>query len=133
MVGSFPGGTDDLFVALMADQQNVVVLASEALGLVVHLGDQWAGRVDHLEVAGGGRLVDGRGHAVRREHHDGSLGHFVRLVDEYRSGLGQGLHDMPVVHDLVAHVHRRAMLLQCAFDGLDGAIDSGAVPPRLSQ
>ena len=39
----------------MADQQDVVVVAGEALGLVVHLGDQRAGGVDGAQVARGGR------------------------------------------------------------------------------
>ncbi len=38
-----------------------------------------------------------------------------------------------VVHDLVADVHRRAVLLQRPLDGLDGAVDTGAVSARLGQ
>ena len=38
MVGGLTGGADDLFVALVADKEDVVVLAGEPLGLVVHLG-----------------------------------------------------------------------------------------------
>ena len=56
VVRRLTGGTDDLFVALVADQQDVVVVAGEALGLVVHLGDQRAGGVDDLQAAVGGRL-----------------------------------------------------------------------------
>ena len=51
------GGADDLLVALVADQQDVVVLGGEPPGLVVHLGDQGAGRVDRAQVA---RLASAR-------------------------------------------------------------------------
>ena len=74
-----------------------------------------------------------RGHAVGREHHDGALGHLVGLVDEDRARCGQRLHDVHVVHDLVAYVHRCAVLLECALHGLDRTIDPGAVSARLGQ
>ena len=133
MVGRLPGGADHLFVPFVADEQDVVVLAGEPLGLVVHLGDQRTGGVDHLQAAGGGRLVHRRRHAVCGEHHDGALGHLVGLLDEHRATPGQRLDDVAVVHDLVAHVDRRAVLLQGTFDGLHGAIHPGAVTPRFGE
>ena len=48
VVGRLAGGADDLLVALVADQQDVVVVGGEPARLVVHLGDQRAGRVDRL-------------------------------------------------------------------------------------
>ena len=54
-------------------------------------------------------------------------------LDEDRAALGQGVDDVPVVHDLVADVHRSAVLLQRALDGLDGAVDAGAVAARLGE
>ena len=77
--------------------------------------------------------VHRRRDAVRGEHHDRALGHLVGLVDEDRACLGQGLDDVPVVHDLVAHVHRRTVLLQRPLDGLDGAVHACAVAARLGQ
>ena len=77
--------------------------------------------------------VHGRRDAVRGEHHDGALGHLVGLLDEDRTGLGQGVHHVPVVHDLVPDVDRRAVLFQRTFDRLDGPVDAGAVATRLGQ
>ena len=51
VVGRLARGADDLLVALVADQQDVEVLGGEPRGLVVHLGDQRAGRVDRAQVA----------------------------------------------------------------------------------
>ena len=54
----------------------------------------------------------------------------VELVDEDRAALAQLLHDVLVVHDLLAHVDRRAVELERALDGLHGAVDAGAVAAR---
>ena len=133
VVGRLARGADDLFVALVTDQQDVVVVAGEALGLVVHLGHQRAGGVDDLQLALRGRGVHRRCDAMRGEHHDRALGYLVGLVDEDRAGVGQRLDHVPVVHDLVADVHRRAVLLERPLDGLDRAVDARAVPARLGQ
>src|SRR5690606_10541954 len=79
------GGSLDLLVPLVADEQDVVVLGREALGLVVHLGDQRAGGVDRAQVAAGGLLVHGGRDAVGGEHDDGPLGHLIGLLDEDRA------------------------------------------------
>ena len=133
VVGGFAGSADDLLVALVADQQDVVVVAGESLGLVVHLGDQRAGGVDDPQPSLGGRRVHGRGHAVGGEHHDGSFGHLVGLLDEHRTGLGQRFDHVAVVHDLMPDVDGCAVFLQRTFDGLDGTIDAGAVPTGLGK
>ena len=132
-VGRFPGGTDDFLVALMTNQQNVVVVTGESPGLVVHLGDQRAGGVDGLQVTFGGRRVHGRRDPVRGEHHDGPFGNLVGLLDEHRTGLDQRVNHVPVVHDLVAHVDRGAVLLQRTLDRFDGPIHTCAVATRLRQ
>ena len=60
MLGGFTRSAFDLFVALVADEQDLEVVAGEADGLAVHLRDQRAGRVDRMESAVGCRLDDGR-------------------------------------------------------------------------
>ena len=47
----------DLFVALVADEQDLEVVAREADGLAVHLGHQRAGRVDGVQAAVGGGVA----------------------------------------------------------------------------
>ncbi len=86
-----------------------------------------------LQLPLGRRGVHGRRDAVRGEHHDGTLRDLVGLVDENRPGLGQRLDHVPVVHDLVPDVDRRPVLFQRALDGLDGAVDAGAVPAWLGK
>ena len=45
----------------------------------------------------------------------------------------QVFHHVAVVHDLVAHVDRRAERLQRALDDLDGAVDAGAETAGIGQ
>jgi hypothetical protein len=40
---------------------------------------------------------------------------------------------MEVVHDLLAHVDRRAVQLERALDRLDGPLDTGAVTARRGE
>ena len=92
------------------------------------LGDERARRVDRLQAAALGLGVDGRRDAVGGEDGDGALGdRVVELVDEDRAALAQLGDDVLVVHDLLADVDRRAVQLERALDGLDGAVDAGAV------
>jgi hypothetical protein len=70
---------------------------------------------------------------VRGEHDQRALRDLLGPVDEDRAALLEGLDDVPVVHDLLAHVDGRAVLFQRLLDGLDGAVDARAVAARLGQ
>jgi hypothetical protein len=131
--GGLAGGADDLLVALVADEQDVVVVRGEPLGLVVHLGDQRAGRVDRLEVARAGLLVHLGRDAVRREDDRGPLGDLLVLLHEDRAAGLEGADHVLVVHDLLAHVDRGAVELQRLLDGLHRPVDAGAVAAGLGQ
>jgi hypothetical protein len=117
----------------VADEQDVVVVPGEALGLLVHLGHQRAGGVDGAQVALGRLLVHGRRHAVRGEHHERALRHLVGLVHEDRAAVLEGLHDVLVVHDLLAHVDRGAIGLQRLLHGHHGPVHARAVAAWLGE
>ena len=84
-VGRLARGALDLFVALVADQQDLEVVARESDGLAMHLRHERAGRVDRLQTAIGCGVHDRRRHAVRAEDDVRALGHLVDLVDEDRA------------------------------------------------
>ncbi len=133
MLGCLAGGADDLVVALLADKQDVVVLAGEPLRLVVHLRDQRAGRVDGAQPAPARLGVHARGDAVRGEHHDRSLGHLVGLFDEDRAASPQRLHRVPVVHDLLADVNGCTVQLERPLHGLHRPVHPGAGAVRRGK
>ncbi len=123
----------DLGVAGMADQDQLAALADIALALVVHLGDQRAGGVEHRQAARAGLLLDALGDAVRGEHRHGIRRYLRELLDEHCALGLQVLDDVLVVHDLVTHVDRRAVLLQRALDDLDRTHHAGAKAAGLGQ
>ena len=106
-----PHRADHLGVAGMADQDDVPAALVVELGLAVHLGDQRAGRVDGEEVAGSA-AVGGHGfrHAVGREDHR-RVGVGISSSSSTKTAPFrlQALDDVFVVHDLVAHIDRRAV------------------------
>ena len=117
----------------MADQHDLPPLPGVAAALVVHLGDQGAGGIDHRQPALGRQGFDALRHPVGREHGHGARRHVVQLIDEDGAAGAQVFHDIAVVHDLVTDVDRRAILLECALDDFDGPFDPGAKTPRLGQ
>ena len=134
VVGRLAHRALDLLVAGVADQDDRVVLGGELQRLAVDLGHQRARRVDRLQLPALGVRVHRRRDAVGGEDGDRALGdRVVELVDEDRAALAQGLDDVLVVHDLLAHVDRRAVQLERALDGLDGAVDARAVAARSGE
>ena len=122
--GQLAHGADHLGVAGVADQHDLAAGAMMALGLHMHLGDQRAGGVEDRAsrracAVGRHRLR----HAVGGEHHRPVVGALVQLLDEHRAQRLQPLDHVAVVDDLVAHIDRRAVLL-------DGAARRSGWPGR---
>ena len=122
-----------LVVAAVADVEDGEALAGAHLGLVVHLGDERAHRVDHeaVVVPGGGDHLGGG--AVGRQHERGAGGHVVDVVDEHHPELPEPVDDEPVVHDLVVAVDGRFEHPHHPRQRLDRHLDPGAEPPRLGE
>jgi hypothetical protein len=117
----------------VTDQVDRQALAREALGLVVDLGHERAGGVDRAQPAQRGVAVHFGCDAVGREHDGGALRHVVLALDEDRSLLLEPPHDVDVVHDLLAHVDRRAVQREHLLDRLDRALDAGAISTRARE
>jgi hypothetical protein len=132
-VRGLPRRAHHLLVPGVADQQDVVVPGREAPRLVVHLGDQRAGGVDRAQLAAFGVEADFGSDAVRGEDHHRAGRHLVDLGDEDRTALLQRADHVGVVHDLPAHVDRRAELAQGQLHRLHGPVDAGAIAARLGE
>ena len=59
--------------------------------------------------------------------------HLRQLVDEHGASRLESLHDVAVVDDLLADVHRRPERLQRPLDGVDGALDARTERSRSGQ
>ena len=118
----------------MTDENDLVVLRQVAPGLVVHLGHQRAGRIDHGEIlALGCRSADSGRHPVRGQDDGCAVGDVFELGHEDRTlGLEVG-HDMHVMDDLAADEHRPAEPLQRPLDDFDRPFDAGAERPRAGE
>ena len=126
-LGRLAHRSDDLLVACVSDQDHGVAVGGVPPGLDVHLGHERAGRVDHVvsELGRGG--VHGRCDTVCRVDDRRALGCLILGVDEDRAAHLEIADDVDVVDDLLADVHRRAVMLEGELDRLDGALDPGAV------
>ena len=108
-------------VGVAVDDQEIA-LAHQLLRQPLHLGDQWAGRVDQLDPGGRGFAREMRTHAVGGDRHApepavGGLGDRRRALD---AALTQALDDLRIVDD-VADRGDRAGALGRGFDDLEGA------------
>jgi hypothetical protein len=120
-------------VAGVADEEDLEVVLGEAHGLAVHLGDEWAGGVDGLELAVGRTLHDGGRDAVGAEHDVRALGDLVDVVDEDRALLLQRGDHVDVVHDLLAHVDGGAEAVEGLLDRDHRPVHPSAVAPGRSE
>lgn len=114
-------------MALVADEEDVETLLVKTLDLIVHLGHQRAGGVNGLQVLGCCLLLDGGADTVGGEHHVGTLGSLGGLIDEDNTLVGEGVHHITVVHNLLAHIDRGTVFLECTFHGFHRAVNTGAV------
>ena len=117
----------------MADQDDVIAFANEAVRFEVDLGHQRAGRVDDLQRTLLGLLEHARRDAVRAENRVRPFGHVVQLVHEYDAAGLEPLHDVAVVYDFLADVDGRAVDLQRQIHDSYGAIHTRTKPPRIRQ
>ena len=115
-----------LDVMPVADENDGVALLRVAQRLEMDLGHQRAGGVEAPEPAGLGLAAHRRRDAVSREDHDRPGGHVPEVVGEHRALALQVVDHVPVVHDLVPHVDRRAVDLERQIDDIDGAVHAGA-------
>ena len=123
----------DLLVPGMADEHDAVALLGVAARLRVDLRDERAGCVDRGQPPPRRRVPYRGRDAVRGEDDRRPLGHLVHRVDEDGAARLQLPHDMGVVDDLLPDVDGGPVERERAPDGLDGPLDTGAIPPRRGQ
>ena len=119
------------YVVNLANLAGIAALV--ALGLIMHLGDEWAGSVNHRQIAQSRFILQLLRYSMRREYGNRPIGNFLDRIDENNALGAQIFHHPAVMHDLVPHVNRRAVERQRCFHDLDGAIDACAKSARRSE
>jgi hypothetical protein len=132
-IRGFTHGADDLFVTLVADEENLVPLVREPPRLLVNLGHKWTRRIDRPQISGCRLLMNGRSHSVGAKDNESTLGNLVSFVYEYGPTLLKSFNDVLVVNDLFTHVYRRTVNLQGLLNGFHRSVDTSAVPARGSE
>ena len=123
----------DLRMPGVADHDDLAALVAHLRDLDVDLRHQRARRVVHAESPRRCFRAHALRDPVRRKHDRRSLGNFFDFVDEHRALAFQVVDDEFVVHNLVAHVDRRAVLRQRALDDRDGPVDPGAEAAGIGE
>jgi hypothetical protein len=80
-----------------------------------------------------GFFPDFLGHSVRAENDDRAVRNLVEFLHKDGTFLAQGIHDMPAVHNLMAHINRGAVGRKREIHDFNGAIDAGAEAAGFSE
>jgi hypothetical protein len=119
-------GPFDFSMAAMSYQHDIVSRLSVSAPLAVHLANERACGVDYIERSFCRGPLDSWGNAMSAEDRRRAFGYLGDVVDEDRPARAQAFDDMLVVHDLMPHVHGRAVQIEGALDNLDSANNAGA-------
>jgi hypothetical protein len=127
-------GPDDFRMARVPDEHNFTPAAIVDFGLAMHFGDQRTSRIDREQIAPPGLLRDRSRDAMGgKDHRRVVIGNLTEFLDKNRALGPKTLHDVPVMHDFMAHVDRRSIDCQGAFHGFNGAHHAGAKAPRRTE
>lgn len=126
-------GAFDFRVPFMADQDGFATITAVLGHLDMHLGDQRAGRIEHLQATAGSFLAHSLGHTMGTEDDDDVIRHLVQFFDEDGPTVAQVFHHELVVHHFMAHVDRRAEDFQRTVDDLDCPVDPRAEAARVGE
>src|ERR1700678_4053697 len=125
--------SNDLVVIAMANQNQRIAFLRKLDGLDVDLGDQWASRVDHPQLARLACLAHLWRNAVRAIDDALALGHFFNTVDKNRAFLLQLLDHKAVVDNFFAHINWASKSLERNADNINRPHHPGAESARLQE
>src|SRR6185437_6091518 len=131
--GDLPQCAFHLGVARVADQNDRAAVAQVVAALRVHFRHERAGGVEHPQATLGGLVLDLPRHAVRAEDRDRVRRHLGQFLNENGAARFERVDHPFVVNNLVAHVDRRAVFIECALDNFDCTHDSRAEAAGFRQ
>jgi hypothetical protein len=112
-------------MAPMSYQQDVGAFTFMAMRFDMNLGYKRAGGINSNHLTAFGLRNDCFGYAMGGKNNRGTFGNFIEFLNKYSPHSGKTIHDVPVMHDLVADVDRRAEFLKCDFNYTNSTINAG--------
>src|SRR5207245_5031329 len=106
------GGTHDLLMVPVADENNGALFTGKLERLEMHLGDQRAGGVNYFQLARLGFLANSRWNAMGAENQYSAVWHFLDGFHKNGAAAAQLLYYVSVMDDFVVHVDWRSIGLQ---------------------
>ena len=126
-------GAFDFRMPLVADHDELVAFFRELGDLDMHLGDQRAGGIEYLKTTRRSFLLHRLADAVRAKDQCCPRRHIRQRLNKNCAFGFQFVDDIGVVHDLVAHVNRRAEFGQGALDNFNRTVHASAKAARLCK
>src|SRR6185437_14046243 len=125
--------TLDFRMAGMADQDDGTPLSQVVAALRMHFRDEWTGRIEHTKASFGRLGLDLFCDAVGTKNRYCIRRYFRKVFYKVRPTCLECVDHAFIVHDLVAHINRRPILVERPFDNLDRANDARTKPARFSE
>jgi hypothetical protein len=110
-------------MALVTNHDDLQACIVMALRLDMDLAHKRASRIDKNHLAPRSLGRHSLRHTMRRKDNRAIIGAIFKFLDKNSAFGAQIVDNIFVVHNLVAHIDRRAPLIDCNLDNLDGAVD----------
>ncbi|MNN51629.1 hypothetical protein D3C81_1662830 [compost metagenome] len=123
----------DFRMAIVADHDDLATIATHFFDFDMDLGHQRTSRIKDTQAALLGFRLHRLGHAMRGKYDCIAGRHIIELFNKDRTLVAQVRHHIGVMHDLVAHIDRRAELGQRTLDDFNRTIHTGTKTARLGK
>ena len=131
MIRRFARDAHDLGMRAVTDADDRAAFGHEPQHLLVHFGDEGAGRVNHAQLPRAGLRHYGWRHAMRRKQRHRARRNVRQPFDKAQAARGQPVGHLRVMHDFVQTVDRGATLVQRRFRRGHGAGHARAEAVRM--
>ena len=128
-----PHGAFHFRMASMANQDTFAAFTGIPNDFHMHLGHQWAGRIENLQLTPLGLFLHRFGDTVGTEDNNSVVRHFVQLFHKNRAALAQVFDHIAVMHHFVTDMNRWPEHFQSAVDDVDGTIHASTEATGISE
>ncbi len=117
----------------MADQDHFLTLSGILDHFQMDLGDQWTGRIEHLQSTSMCRTLHRMRDSMGTEDDGRVVRHFIQLFDKDRALVTQLVDHELVMDHFVAHVDGRTMNFDGTFNNFNGSVNTCTKATRIGE